>query len=83
MKLILTIGIVLLFIVVLCLLWKPKLLPETGTRSYYGKDRYLIADVRGEYLGDCFVPSMNILCRLNQEQRDSIVLVETIPDILN
>lgn len=82
MKLILTMGMVLLFTVVLCLLWKPKLSPKTGTRSYYGKDRYLIAYVRGEYLGDCFVPSMNILMRLNQEQRDSIVLVETIPTVL-
>ncbi len=52
-----------------------------GTRTYYAKDKYILAYVRGEYLGDCFIPSMNVLRRLNHEQIDSIVLVETIPDI--
>lgn len=79
MKIILTIGIAL-FIVVLCLLWFPERPPKTGTRSYYGKDRYLIAVVHGEYLGDCFVPCINL--HLSQELRDRIVLVETIPDVL-
>jgi hypothetical protein len=81
MKAILTIVIVITCIATLCLLWKPdKLLIRCGTRSYYAKNRYLLAEVRGEYLGDCFVPLMNILQRLNQEQKDNIVLIETIPD---
>ena len=80
MRVIITIGIVLVCTVFLYLLWMPKSLPRTGTRSYYGRDRYLLADVHGEYLGDCFVPSMDILQRLDQEQIDSVVLIETIPD---
>lgn len=76
MKAILTIVV----IIALCLLWRPDKPSRTGTRSYYAKDRYLLAYVHGEYLGDCFVPSMDILKRLNQEQIDNIVLVEAIPD---
>lgn len=67
-------GIMLYFV------WRPATLPRRGTRSYYAKDRYLVACVHGEYLGGCFIPSMDILQRLNQERRDSIVLIETIPD---
>lgn len=55
-------------------------LPRTGERSYYRKDRCLVACVRGEYFHNYFVPSMDILARLSQEQKDSIILVETIPD---
>lgn len=73
---IMVVGIILYFV------WRPAPLPKTGTRSYYAKDRYLVACVHGEYLGGCFIPSMDILGRLNQEQIDSIVLVETIPDKL-
>lgn len=82
MKAILTIVTVVICFATLCLLWKPNKPVRTGTRSYYAKDRYLLAYVHGEYLGDFFVPSMNILQRLNQEQMDRIVLIETIPDKL-
>lgn len=80
MKVIATIVIILFICIVLCLLWKPKSPLQTGTRSYYGKDRYLLATVNGDYLDGCFVPMMDILSRLSQEQRERIVLVETIPD---
>ncbi len=62
-----------------CVLYlRPNRLLTTGKRSYYGKNRYLLAEVYGDYIGNCFVPLMEI--HLNQEQRDNIVLVETIPD---
>lgn len=54
-------------------------LPKTGTRSYYAKNRELLAYVHGEYLGECFVPSMNIEERL-RDNLERVVLVETIPD---
>lgn len=79
MRAVLTIGIILSCVIFLYLVWMPKSSPKTGTRSYYGKDRYLIAYEHGEYLGNCFVPSMDVLQRLSQEQTDRIVLVETMP----
>lgn len=83
MKVIATIVIIvtiLSFCIILCLLWMPKPPIRTGIRSYYGEDRYLLATVYGEYSGDCFIPCMDILSRLDEWQREKIVLVETIPD---
>jgi len=82
LKLILAILAILIFLVGVLtafIPWRDKPI-RTGMRSYYAKDRYLLARVHGEYIGNFFVPSMNILQRLNQEQIDTIVLVETIPD---
>jgi len=81
-KVVLTTIIIAIVGIVLYFTWRPVPLPRTGTRSYYAKDRYLVACVHGEYSGDCFIPSMDILQRLTQEQIDSIVLIETIPDEL-
>ncbi len=83
-ELILTILVITIFLVGVLtafIPWRDRPL-RTGTRSYYAEDRYLLAYVHGDYLGDCFVPSMNVLYYLNQEQIDNIVLVETIPDKL-
>ncbi len=80
-KIILTVAIIMATGIILYFVWRPtELSLGTGARSYYAKDRYLVACVNGEYLGECFMPSMNILHRLSSEQLDSIVLVETIPD---
>ncbi len=81
MRILSTIVLISVCIVILYLLWSSdNKSVRTGTRSFYAKDRELTAYVRGEYLGGCFIPSMNILQRLSQEQIDSIVLVETILD---
>ena len=79
MKVILTVVILAVCTFSLFLLWKPTEPVRIGIRSYYAKDRYLIAYVHGEYFGDFFVPQMDIFRYLNQEQINNIVLTETIP----
>lgn len=53
---------------------------RTGTRTYYAEGRYMIANVHGDYINNCFIPYANISEWLTQEQIDSIVLTETMPD---
>jgi hypothetical protein len=40
----------------------------------------MIANVHGDYINNCFIPYANISEWLTQEQIDSIVLTETMPD---
>lgn len=78
-------GLCMLFLVIACavagVLGEKSVPLRTGTRSYYGTGRELLAYTHGEYLGDHFVPSMDIEARLRSNNNlERVVLVETIPD---
>ena len=80
-KITLTAAVILIAGILFYFIWQPgTVLSRTGTKSYYAKGRYLVACVHGEYLGDCFIPSADVFSWLTQEQIDSIVLMETIPN---